>query len=370
LKRNLENSKIFALGMAIIVLSFSPFSFAQSKYTDNLKLSLNYHRGFSLPEYSFINYITTDPINSLSFQISKETTGKNEWEQLFKYPEYGLSFFYSNLGNDNLIGKSFALNYFFRVNFINKKRFKVYNQTGMGIGYLTKKFDLIENYQNVGIGSHWNAHFNFRLGTSFKLSPKFDSQLGISFDHYSNANSADPNLGLNLITAFAGVTYHVGQQTEKQQTVLEKHVPKNNFEIVQSIGGKQTRALSGKFFMTSSLSGGINRAFFRGFNLGIGADIFYDQAMRTLIEAKEETFKSSDNFQTGIHLSQEFRYNRFSLILQEGIYLGLVNKGIRKTMYNRGIVQFQMTKHFLVRAAMKSHLHILDFPEIGIGYKW
>jgi hypothetical protein len=346
------------------------FCFSQNKTTDNLKLSLNYHRGFSLPEYSFINYITTDPINSLSFQISKETTGKNEWEQLFNYPEYGLSFFYSNLGNDKLIGKSLALNYFFRINFINRKRFQVFNQTGMGLGYLTKKFDLIENYQNVGIGSHWNAHFNLRLGTNFKLTEKIDSQLGLSFDHFSNANSADPNLGLNLITAFAGVTYRVGETNEKQHSILVKHVPKNNFEIVQSFGGKQTRALSGKFFFTSSLSGGMNREVFRGFNIGVGLDVFYDQAMKTLIEANNKTYKPSDNFQTGIHLSQEFRYNRFSLILQEGIYVGLTNKGLKKMMYNRGIVQYRVSKHFLIRAAMKSHLHILDFPELGIGYKW
>jgi hypothetical protein len=208
------------------------------------------------------------------------------------------------------------------------------------------------------------------LGTSFRLTPKFDSQIGLSFDHYSNANSADPNLGLNLITLFAGMTYRVGETTAKTKSVLSKHVRKNNFEIVQSIGGKQTRALSGQFFLTSSLSGGINREFFRGFNLGLGADVFYDQAMKTLIEANEEVFKPSNNFQTGIHLSQEFKYNRFSLILQEGIYLGMVNKGLKKTMYNRGIVQFQFSKHFLVRAAMKSHLHILDFPEVGIGYKW
>lgn len=359
------------LGLTVIVLSCLSFqSNAQSKRTDDLKLSLNYHRGFSLPEYSFVNYITTDPINSFSFQISKETTGKNDWEKLYKFPEYGLSFFYSNLGNDNVLGKSFALNYFFRVNFINKKRFQFYNQTGMGIGYLTKHFDLVDNYKNVGIGSHVNAHFNLRLGCNFKITPKIDSQLGLSFDHFSNANSHDPNLGINLVTGFAGLTYRVGATTPKETSLLEKHQTKNNFEIVQSFGGKQTRALSGKFFFTSSLSGGINREFFRGFNLGVGADIFYDQSMRTLVDANNGTFKTSDNFQTGIHLSQEFRYNRFSLIIQEGIYLGLVNKGLKKPMYNRGIVQYRIGKHLLIRAAMKSHLHILDFPEIGFGYKW
>jgi hypothetical protein len=63
-------------------------------------------------------------------------------------------------------------------------------------------------------------------------------------------------------------------------------------------------------------------------------------------------------------------YNRFSLILQEGIYVGLQNKGLGKAMYNRGIVQYRFTDHLMIRVAMKSHLHILDFPEIGLGFKW
>ncbi len=371
LKINLNKSIYFALGWTALLLSFTSFqSYAQRKFSDDLKLSLNYHGGFSLPEYSFVNYITTDPIQSISFHVSKETTGKNDWEKLFKFPEYGFSFYYSSLGNDNVLGKSFALNYFFRVNFINKKRFQLYNQTGMGIGYLTKHFDLEDNYMNVGIGSHVNAHFNLRLGSNFKLTPKFDAQFGLSFDHFSNANSHDPNLGINLVTGFAGLTYRVGTTTPKEVSPMEKHNVKNNFEIVPSFGGKQTRALSGQFFFTSSLSGGVNREFFRGLNLGIGADVFYDQSMKTLIVAKGETFKTSDNFQTGIHLSQEFRYNHFSLIIQEGFYVGLTNKGIEKTMYNRGIVQYHAGKHLIIRAAMKSHLHILDFPEIGFGYKW
>lgn len=363
--KNQLNGLLLSLGMICFMTSFG-----QSAKWENVKLSLNYQRGFSLPEYSVTNYISTHPIQSCSFHISKETTGKNQWEKLYQFPEYGLSAFYTTLGNDNVMGRAFSLNYFFRVNFINKKRFQVYNQTGMGLGYLTKHFDLTENYENVAIGSHVNAHFNLRFGCNVKLTKKIDTQMGLSLDHFSNANSHDPNLGINLLTAFAGVTYRLHPENEKETSPLEKHQRKTNFEIVQSFGGKQTRALSGQFFFTSSLSGGINFEWFRGFNGGIGADIFYDNSMKTLVESKNKTFHTSDNFQTGIHISQEFVYNHFSVILQEGVYVGLVNKGLGKTMYNRGIVQYRFTDHLLIRVAMKSHLHILDFPEIGLGVKW
>ena len=354
----------------LLVLLFCFQAYAQNNFIKNSTISAHFHRGYAIPEYSFVNYLTNDYIQSITLDFAKQTTGKNEWERLYNYPEYGFSLFYTNLGNDKVLGKALAANYFFKVNFISTEKWRVFNQTGIGLGYITKKFDLVENYQNVGIGSNFNVHFNFRIGSSYQITERWKANIGLALDHFSNGNTADPNLGLNNFTLFTGVQYAVGEIEKKNEMALSPHVSKNNYELILSFGGKQTRALSSKFFYTSSLSGGINREFFRGFHFGIGADVFFDQSIKTQMESRGEIFSSSDDFQTGLHISQEFVYNRFSLILQEGIYLGLINKGIKKTMYNRGIVQFQLNEHLLLRLAMKSHLHILDFPEIGIGIKW
>ncbi len=359
---------------ALIICSFflllGTNSVAQREFFKNTSVSFLFHQGSSLPEYSFVNYLTNDYLHAFTLDFTKRTTGKNDWERLYKYPEVGISLFYTSLGNKDVLGNALALNYFFRVHFISTEKWKVYNQTGIGLGYLTKRFDLVDNYKNVGIGSHYNAHFSFRLGTSYALTEKLDAKLGLSFDHFSNGNTADPNLGLNNISVFAGLTSAIGEQTPKNNSPLSEHIKKNQFEAILSFGGKQTRALSSEFFYTSSLSAGVSRSFFKGVHFGVGADVFYDRAVQTQMEARGETFHPIDQFQTGFHISQEFVYNRFRLIIQEGIYVGLVNKGIRKMMYNRGIVQFQLNKNLFLRMAMKSHLHILDFPEIGLGIKW
>jgi len=61
-------------------------------------------------------------------------------------------------------------------------------------------------------------------------------------------------------------------------------------------------------------------------------------------------------------------YDRFSFILQEGIYAGLVDKVNNSFMYNRAILRWKFNDHFLMHVSMRSHLHILDYPEIGFGY--
>ncbi|OFX61604.1 MAG: hypothetical protein A2046_09885 [Bacteroidetes bacterium GWA2_30_7] len=364
------NNNCFKVLIFSILFLVTLKSNSQSKPSDDLKIMLNYHYGFNLPEYQFISYITDDYIRSFDLCLIKETRGKNYWEQLFNYPEYGISLFYSSLGNDNVFGKETSLNYFFKIKIINKTRFCLYNRTGIGISYTTRKFELENNYLNVAIGSHFNIHFNFRIGTSYVISKKADFNLGLSFDHFSNANSSEPNLGINYVTAYGGLSYRIGKISAKQKHEIQSHVKKNNFECFFNVGGKHTRALTSGYFLTSSISLEANREYFRTFNLGTGIDFFYDSSLKSQLINAEKEFKNVYSFKSGIHLSQIFVYNRFNVIIQEGIYLLLTDKLDNKSIYNKGIIKYWLTKNISLQLSMKSHLQILDYPELGVGFKF
>ncbi len=344
--------------------------FAQNKFTNNLNVMLNIHSGYNVPEYQMFTYITKDYIRSVDLSLMKETQGKDEWEQLYNYPEYGLSLFYSTLGNDNIFGRELSLNPFFRINIIYKKRFQLYSRISLGIGYVSKTFDIENNYLNVAVGSHINLHFNSRLGTSYKITDKAKLNLGISFDHFSNANTNEPNLGINYITGFIGVSYHIRKPIEKQKQEIKPHIIKNTFELIYNVGGKYSRALSSKKYFTNSLSFETKRNYFRAFSLGLGFDIFYDSSIKDQLITNQAIYKNTDNFQTGFHFSQTFIYDKISITIQEGIYVLFTENIENNVMYNRLILRYQLTDKFSIRLAMKSHLHILDYPEFGIGYKF
>ena len=341
----------------------------QSKLTNNLRAMVNYHRGFNLPEYPFFLLVTEDNVQSIDVSLYKESRGKNIWEQLYNYPEYGMSLFYTSLGNDEILGREVALTYFFKFYFLNKNRFRLFNRLGIGLSYVNRKFDLEDNYLNVAIASNFNLHFNFRLGANYALTDKFQLNSGISFDHFSNANASEPNLGINSFTPFIGLCYAVGNRTEKNVIEVPTHIKKNHLELFLSIGNKHTRSLSSEYFWTSSLSFQLSREFTHVFRMGVGADIFYDSSVETQLEKLDEPYKNHFDFQTGIHLSQTVIFNRFSLTIQEGLYLFLVDHLNDYIIYNRGIIQYQINDRFSVRLAMKSNLHILDYPELGLGLK-
>ena len=366
MKQNVKKIKYFLVFLFIDCI-FNFQIHAQTKFTDNLNVMVNYHSGFIIPEYTFFNYITQDYIRSIDVCIYKETYGKNIWEKLYNYPDYGISFFYTTLGNDKILGKEMALTYFFKTNFISRKRFHFYNRTGIGIGYVNRNFDLNTNYLNVAISSNFNIHFNFRLGINYSITKKIDLNTGISFDHFSNANTSAPNLGINSVTAFGGLSYRLGRKTEKLKPNVDAHIRKNNFEISASIGGKHTREFSSVYFETSSVSLDFTREYYRAFYLGTGIDLFYDSSIKSQLKNVGEKYKKGNDFQTGIHLSQEFVYNKLGLIIQEGIYLYQVNQ---KTIYNRAIIKYKVSNHLSMHLSMKSHLNILDYPELGIGFNF
>lgn len=345
-------------------------TYAQEKITDNLNGMVNFHSGYNLPEYPFIASITEDYVRSMEVCFFKETVGKTKWEQLYNYPSYGVSLFYSSLGNDEVFGRELALTYFFKLYFFSRNRFRMYNRMGFGVGYVTRKFDLENNYLNVAVGSNFNIHFNFRVGANYALSDKFSVNAGLSFDHFSNANTSEPNLGVNYVTGYGGIIYGLGKKSTKLTHEIEDHVKENTFAFFASVGGKHSRALTSDVYVTSSSSFEFSRAVTRKFSLGIGGDLFYNSSIESSMENNDQAYKNADSFQTGIHLSQSLVYNRLTLSIQEGIYLFLIEKAENHLIYNRFLVQYQVSNHFLIRIAMKSHLHILDFPEIGFGYKF
>jgi hypothetical protein len=97
--------------------------------------------------------------------------------------------------------------------------------------------------------------------------------------------------------------------------------------------------------------------------------LFYDSSAESQIEADGGEFRKSYSYRTGFHVSQTLIYNRFSLTIQEGLYVFFPDHVLHKKIYNRGIIQFRISDRISVRLAMKSHLFVLDYPEFGIGIK-
>jgi hypothetical protein len=370
-KRHKMNSKLLLRGWITLIylFIFCTYSYCQANQKNPWDFKADAHFGFVIPEYQHFNYLVEKPVQGIELSLHKASRGRNFWEQLYRYPEFGFSLFASSLGNNEVFGHEIALYPYIQTPLIRKDKFQFSTTFGFGAGYATKKFDLVNNYQNVSVGSHFNIHFKLKLSTHYDISPLFRINAGLSFIHFSNANMAEPNLGVNLFTAHAGINYRIRERLPYIEHELKAYEPKHEFAFIYALGGKHTRALQTDVYFTSSISTEYKYHFKRKFHFGVGLDLFYDSSTETEMSANGLTnHKNADDFRTGIHLSQEVVFERFSFILQEGFYIGLVDEVNGKPIYYRGILRWKINPNWMVSISMKSHLHILDYPELGFGY--
>jgi hypothetical protein len=335
------------------------------------ELLANVHRGVILPEYGFIGYSLNDYTSGFELNILHQTSGKTIWEQLYRYPGWGLSFFYSTMGNAQVFGNQFSLYPYYRLHLIEKQKWSLFYQMGVGATWVTQKFHLTDNFTNLAIASNLNIHYHADFLFRYDLNARCSVNGGLSFNHISNANLSEPNVGLNAAGLTAGVIYGMGKPIERiTNNALEEFKPVTRYSIILSGGMKHTRTFESYQYPALTVSFDINRRPFYKFAFSAGIDFFYDSSIEPQLIRKNQEFKSHYAYSSGVHLSQEFIYNRFSLLLHEGVYIGLKDRLNGYSLYNRAIVRWQFTNHFFTQVSMKSHLYILDFPELGLGYYW
>lgn len=336
-----------------------------------LSVSMSGHYGFVMPEYSSFILLTEEPIRSGEVSLEKRLGPKNAWNTVYKYPTVGLTFFYTTLGNREIHGNEFALFPFIRLPVIQKQKFNAGISLGLGLGYVTKTYQPETNPLNVVVGSHLNVHFQTKLDFRYQLSNRLSLQTGVALGHLSNANTAEPNIGINNLTGYVGLNYKLSY--ERIAPLQEKPaIPRAVFyEIAVAPGFKSTRALRDSRHLTFSLTGDAWKPLSRIVAIGAGPDVFYDGSAETELSIDEDKdYRSIMQWSTGVHASFSLRYDRLRLILQAGVYLGLPNEVEEESIYNRAMVRYDVSDHFIAYFAMKSHLHILDHPEFGFGYRF
>ena len=148
--------KFFLINKALfILLSLTPLNlFSQS---DNSYIELGVYHGFVLPHHPEFLYLIQQRETSYELNWSKKTDGEKLWQQLTNYPTWGISYFHSGLGNNEVFGKAHAGSFFLEKesNFAGKTQISY--KTAFGVAYVNQPFNVTENIYNIANGSNFNA---------------------------------------------------------------------------------------------------------------------------------------------------------------------------------------------------------------------
>jgi hypothetical protein len=347
---------------------FTKVSFSQ-KNEGHLSIDGKVHYGFIMQHRESIGYIIKDHIPAFEINISKQTNGKNYWEQLFRYPEIGIGYSYADLGDPDIMGCSNSVYGFMNSSIIKRQNWSFNYQIASGLSYLNKIFDTKENYYNTAIGSHFNIYFNTGFNIKARLSKKLELINTIGLTHYSNGSSNKPNLGFNIVSYNLGLKYNLyDDDIDYIKNEVKELSKKNEYTIFYAAGVKEYSLFSDKKEFASSISIDYNRIINHKRKIGIGTDIFYSKAIIKLLEAKDgNTHKQSDAIQNGVHFSFSTIVGKLTTTIQLGVYTHSTYKE-DGYVYNRFGFQYKLTENIFANISLKTHIAVADFIEFGVGY--
>jgi hypothetical protein len=344
-----------------------------ASWKNRLYLESNFHYGFVTPHHIFITYFINDHVKGYQLNIGLHTNGEKKWHQYYNYPNIGLGFYHSGLGNNQVFGYTNALYYYVeRFFFCQNKRLNLGNRISFGISYNTKKYDIENNNFNMAIGSKLNAFLSYYIEGMYRISPFLNLKLGAGFTHTSNGNIQEPNKGLNLITAFTGLQYSFNDpaKTKIIKSEGEDEKEKNQFLLTIALGRKQIDILTKKMVIPLALSAEYGRKISNTSWVGTSINLYYDPSLKQKIELSGDTAKIEDNIRISLNLSYELKMGKLSYVFQPGFYLKN-SYPINGVISNRLGFRYQFNSHLVACITIKAHwLAIADFIEWGIGYQW
>src|SRR4051812_37804075 len=109
--------------------------------------------GFIIAHRPALEPLQEGHIRGLELSFSRPTAGEAYWEKMFVYPEYGFTMAGFDFETQKL-GYGFAVYPFIDFPLGKNWLHKIHFRYGMGLGYIEKTFDPIDNIKNAAISSH------------------------------------------------------------------------------------------------------------------------------------------------------------------------------------------------------------------------
>ena len=346
--------------------------------SSNLVLEGRVYYGWTLDHHIEITpYKRHYPAYEIS--LLKATYGRTRWEYMYNYPLIGISYWYSDLGKTKPLGSAHAIFPYINFPLLNKKGFNIYFRLGVGLGYLTRKYDRYDNFENLAIGSHLNGAVNLLFEARWRMGSRFMAAIGVSLMHFSNGSIKQPNYGLNMPGANLAFAYRLSRENpyERKKLLPElypfefdgKKFLQLDFNAALGIKDLQATLGNGNQFIVAVIYGNLLWPVSFKSRLGFGFDISYDGSDVKLLEVRGNPPEHKISIvKTGISGGYELAFSRMAIMLNLGINLSGADKS-DGYVYEKLALRYGITKSLFGSLTLKALYGKADFLTLGVGYR-
>jgi hypothetical protein len=337
-------------------------------------LDANFFYGSILEHNPDISHLITDHPSGLILSYNRKTFGHKAWESRYNYPDWGFSFIYQDMKNDNL-GENYSA--YAHYNFYFLKRNLMF-RIGQGLAYTTKSYDKENNFVNNAYGSDlMSTTFMMLNYKKENIIKGLGLQAGISLVHYSNANVKAPNTSTNTFAFNIGTNYVLDYDETQDylpSTEDRKFTEKVKYNIVFRTGVNESDVINMGQFPFYIVSGYADKRLNRKSAIQVGADIFFSKFLKELIYYYSVSFPEYDITgdedwkRIGVFVGHELFINKMSIVTQLGYYV-YYPYDFEGQVYNRiGLKRYFGDKYFGA-ITLKSHGAKAEAVEFGIGVR-
>lgn len=366
--------------LLLLFLCFFCYVLQAQNFPKGMHVEGSLHFGKAFKHRSTITIDFPDFSYGGELNLEMKTYGQKDWHQRCGFPRWGVAVAYQSSGNAKEMGHCIAILPNITVDFFKRKKIRIFGRLGVGLGLITKPFDRRTNPLNNMVGSYLNNNTSLRLGLAWRVHKNLEIRPSATFNHYSNAASTLPNLGINIPSFQLGICYMPNPVEEtdyirKDASERPKRNKRIQFSGVFSMGFRELPTNSGTKYPIwhSSIDAGLyitrnNRlkagveydfigsayAFTRQNGSHVGKDLRWEASRITLF------------------IADEIMIGRFSILAQVGFYV-TQNIGQPWFMSIRLSGRYYLVDPYknpaapFVTVTMKSHRIIAEYFSMGFG---
>ncbi len=223
-------NKILRITFAIFAIVVNLFFMTTVHAQRSIDLELGFDYGRIVPHRSYFEPEITENSFAIDLAFSTDLNPKRYTRKLFSNTIVGGNIVYSKYGDADLFGESIG---FFPFIESQKKyeKSKLYFRFGLGLAYISKKYDAVENPTNNVISANLNNVTRIEFGYKRQLKKRLGMNAAFVATHYSNGNMVRPNLGMNLIMGKLAFTYRLIEKNATQKKELI-NLPKSEKKLL------------------------------------------------------------------------------------------------------------------------------------------
>ena len=344
-------------------------SFGQQINKDHI-LSASAHYGFILPHHGSMQYLINGHTPGFEINYIKPSHGEKKWERIYHYPEIGLNLFFISLSNPSQLGDGMALSPFINFNLNHGKRFQIMMKWTTSVGYMTKKFDRLENHKNTVVGSNFNMYANLRFNAVYNFSPSLRMEMGLGMSHFSNGASSMPNLGINIPTLDLGFGYHFNAENTHPVWDTFSIPPKTSrVAFYAGMGINSIDPPGSQKYGGYTLSANYERKRGNKNRWCGGLELSFNSSYLAEFRQDSTVHLTSDlqNLQVGVKGGYALIIGRLFIPIEMGCYLYSMKKS-NGPIFHRIGTRVQVNDHLVVGVTLKTHWAKADFFELCLGY--